>query len=127
MRLLKDIAGATAMEFALVFPAVVAILIGVSQVSYLLWIDNLLHYSVQAAARCAAVGSTTYPCYGSSTANMTSTANALFGMAMDSIPAGTFAANSSCTGSGLEASYTVAVLLIHPVTITAKSCYPSYS
>ena len=127
MKLFRDIRGASALEFGLVLPAITTFIIGIAQVGYLLWIDNLLHYSVDAAARCGAVGSTTYPCYGSGTANMTTTAKALFGMAVATVPAGTFAANTACTGSGLSGSYTVNVLLAKPVTVTAKSCYPTYS
>jgi Flp pilus assembly protein TadG len=131
MTLFSDRGGAAALELGLVFPAFVAFIIGIAQVAYLLWIDNLLHYSVEAAARCGAVASTTYPCPNPddrSTTAMSTAAKNLFTMAMpiNSIPNGTFAANTSCAGSGLLGSYTVHVLLVIPVNVTAKSCFPNY-
>jgi hypothetical protein len=63
-------------------------------------IGNLLHYTVDAAARCLAVGSTTYPC----SANMQNTANALF-----AIGNATFA-NNACSGTGLSSTYDVSIL-----------------
>lgn len=126
MRFFNDKSGATALEFALVFPAVIAFVIGIAQVGYLLWIDNLLHYSVETAARCSAVGSTTYPCVGN---DMVTAAENLFkqAVAVTNIPNGTFTALSPCNGSGLQGSYTVSVLLVVPVTVTANSCYPNFS
>src|SRR6266403_1526355 len=124
MRFFKDKSGATALEFALVFPAVITFIIGIAQVGYLLWIDNLLHYSVETAARCSAVGSTTYPCAGS---DMATAAKNLFqqAVALTNIPISTFTALSPCSGSGLQGSYTVTFLLVAPVTVTANSCYPN--
>ncbi len=134
MRFLKNNSGATALEFALVFPAVIAFIIGIAQVGYLLWIDNLLHYSVETASRCNAVGSTTFPCAGSGTTNMSTAATNLFSqaVALTNIPSGTFSAytTAACSQpsfSGLQASFTVRVLLVIPVTVTANSCYPNFS
>jgi hypothetical protein len=133
MRFLKNNSGAAGLEFALVLPAVIAFLTGIAQVGYILWIDNLLHYSVQTATRCGAVngpsGPYTYPCAGPGTANMTTAAKNLFqqAVAFSAIPAGTFTALSPCSGSGLQGTYTVSFLLAVPVTVTAKSCYPNFS
>lgn len=125
-RFLRDTSGAAALEFGLAFPPFITLILGVLQVGYLLWIDGLLHYSVEEAARCSAIGSTTYPCAGSGASNMVTTADSLFGMAVATIPKGTFGANSACTGSGLAASYSVNFLLAAPVTVHASSCYPNY-
>jgi Flp pilus assembly protein TadG len=142
MRFLRNNSGATALEFALVFPAFLAFVLGIVHVGYVVWIDNLLHYSVETAARCSAVGSTTYPCAGSGTANMTTAAENLFqqAIARSNIPSGTFTALSPCSGSGLQGSYTVGFLLspsepvnsvlrfLHlAVTVTANSCYPNFT
>jgi Flp pilus assembly protein TadG len=126
MRFFKDNKGAAALEFALVFPAVITFIIGIAQVGYLLWIDNLLHYSVETATRCSAIGSTTFPCAGS---DMVTAAKNLFkqAVAVTDIPSGTFTALSPCSGSGLQGSYTVAFLLVVPVTVTANSCYPNFT
>lgn len=127
LRFLRDTSGAAALEFSVAFLPFITLILGVMQVSYLLWIDGLLHYAVEEAARCSAVGSTTYPCAGSGASNMVTTADSLFGMAVAAIPNGTFGANSSCTGSGLTASYSITFLLTMPVTLHASSCYPNYS
>jgi Flp pilus assembly protein TadG len=126
MRFFKSNSGATALEFALVLPAVIAFVVGIIQVGYLLWIDNLLHYSVETAARCGAIGSTTYPCAGS---DMQTAAKNLFqqAVAITNIPSGTFTPLSPCSGSGLQGSYTVSFLLAVPVTVSANSCYPNFS
>jgi Flp pilus assembly protein TadG len=126
-RFLRDTGGAAALEFGLAFLPFITLVLGVLQVGYLLWIDNLLHYAVEEAARCSAVGSTTYPCAGSGASNMVTTADSLLGMAVASIPQGTFGANSACTGSGLTGRYTITFLLAKSVTVNASSCYPNYS
>jgi Flp pilus assembly protein TadG len=134
MKFFSNNSGATALEFALVAPVFFTLIIGVLQFGYVIWIDNILHYSVDVAARCGAVGSTTPPCQGSGVANMQSTANAVFGAAYT--PAPIFIANPSCTGSGLSAtggkvgnvyvSYTVSFLKIVNLRLPADSCYPTY-
>jgi Flp pilus assembly protein TadG len=115
--------GTSVMEFALVAPALFGFVFGIIQTGYVLWIDNLLHYSVDVAARCGAVASTTSPCKGGGFANMEETANALFAMAHAS-GSPTFDANCSATGSGLTGTYEVSFLSIVNLTLTAKSCYP---
>jgi Flp pilus assembly protein TadG len=126
LRLLKDRSGAAALEFGLAFLPFITLILGILQVGYLLWIDGLLHYAVNEAARCGAVGSTTYPCAGSGVGNMVTAADSLFGMAVAPIPNGTFGNNSNCTGSGLTGSYSIRFLLARPVTINVSSCYPNY-
>jgi Flp pilus assembly protein TadG len=132
MKLIRNDSGATALEFALVAPVFFTFIIGILQFGYVLWIDNLLHYSVDVAARCSAVGSITPPC--SNPPNMIDTANAVFGTAHS--PAPIFIANPSCGGSGLSATggkvgnvdvgYTVSFLKIVNLNLTANSCYPTY-
>ena len=127
MNLLKNNRGATAVEFALVALPVLMLIFGIMQTGYIVWIDNLLHISVNTAARCGAIStSTTLPCYGPGLANMTTTANLIF----HPIPFGvsaTFSNNSTCSGdggSGLIGTYPVNFRLFR-LTLTAKSCYPS--
>jgi Flp pilus assembly protein TadG len=121
-KFLQNRDGAAAVEGALILLPILLFFFGIIQTGYILWIDNLLHYSVDAAARCGAVHSTTYPCYGAGLANMQSTANTLFN------PPGsaTFATNT-CSGSGLTGTYQVSILFVTTLTLTAKSCYPDVS
>jgi len=120
MRLFRDDRGATVVEFALVALPVLLFMIGIMQTGYIVWADNLLHVSVDTAARCGAVHSTTLPCSG---ADMASTANTVF----RPLSGATFGNNSNCSadgGAGLVGSYTVNFLAV-TLTLTAQSCYPT--
>jgi Flp pilus assembly protein TadG len=126
MRVFKNQRGATAVEFALVAIPVIWFILGIMQTGWIVWIDNLLHTSVDAAARCGAVQSTTSPCYGSGLANMQKTANLVFGP----MNGATFSNNSNCSndaGAGLIGTYSVSFLFVVNVTFTARSCYPTVS
>jgi Flp pilus assembly protein TadG len=126
MTLLKNNRGATIVEFAIVALPVFVLIFGMMQVGYVLWIDNLLHVSVNAAARCGAVNSSTSPCAGSGSTNMITTAKTVF-LPMSGA---TFNNNASCTangGAGLVGTYSFvfpAYFLFH-LTLTAQSCYPA--
>jgi Flp pilus assembly protein TadG len=127
MKLLKNNRGATAVEFALVALPVFTLIFGVMQTAWVVWVDNLLHASVDTAARCGAVNSMTSPCKGSGSTNMINTAKLVFQPVSN---AATFTDNSntsSCGGSGLNGSYNVSIgigSLAVNITETAKSCYP---
>jgi Flp pilus assembly protein TadG len=126
MKLFKNNHGAAAVEFALVALPVLLFMFGIMQTAYLVWADNMLHVSVDAAARCGGVNSTTSPCNGLGLANMQSTANTVF----RPLSGATFSANATCTadnGSGLVGTYTVNFLQIVNLTLTARSCYPNLS
>jgi hypothetical protein len=120
MKLFKNHRGSTAVEFALVALPVLYLTLGIMQTAWIAWVDNMLHYSVDIAARCGGVGSTISPCSGSGTANMIATAEQVFFMGGNP-----FTVNASCGGSGLVGTYTLNFLLIVNVTVTAKSCYPA--
>src|SRR5215813_618183 len=69
MNLCKNNRGAAAVEFALVALPVLAFIMGIIQFGWVMWVDNLLHISVDTASRCGAVGSTTSPCDGAGPIN----------------------------------------------------------
>ena len=123
---LRNNRGSSAVEFALVALPVLTFILGIIQTSWLMWVDNLLHVSVDTAARCGAVNSTTSPCTGGTTSNMIQTANRVFGP----FPSGSaaFSANtSSCSAgsTGLVGTYNVTIVFVINLTLTAKSCYPT--
>jgi Flp pilus assembly protein TadG len=123
MRFLKNNRGATMVEFALVAIPVIWFILGIMQTSYIVWINNLLQTSVNAAARCGAVGSATLPCYGSGLANMQNTANLVF-----FVSGATFSNNATCSvdgGAGLIGTYNVSIVFVVNLQLTAKSCYPT--
>ena len=123
MNFFKNNRAAAAVEFALVALPVILFIFGIIQTAWVLWIDNLLHVSVDTAARCGAVNSTTPPCAG--TTNMVATADQVFGI----IGGATFNSNNSnCSGdngAGLVGTYNVRMLFVVKLTLTAKSCYPT--
>jgi len=120
-KLFRDNYGGALVDFALVILPVMVFIIGIVQTAWIIWASNMLQSSVEAAARCGAVQSTTFPCNGG---DMVTAANRVF------LPlnGATFSANSgSCAadgGQGLIGTYTVSIL-ITSLTLTAKSCYPT--
>jgi Flp pilus assembly pilin Flp len=54
-QVLRDRSGATAVEFALVAPAYLALLLGVLWLSLLMFTYASLHYTVEESARCASI------------------------------------------------------------------------
>jgi Flp pilus assembly protein TadG len=139
MNFFKNNRGAAAIEFALTALPVMAFIIGIIQFGWVVWIDNLLHISVDAASRCGAIGSVTSPCTGygpvvsgGSLTNMITAANTVF----HPLTGATFTDNTSCSvdagtalqGSGLVGSYHVRIgfgRLAMNLTLTAQSCYPT--
>jgi Flp pilus assembly protein TadG len=116
--------GAAAVEFGLAILPVMFFILGIIQTSYVLWADNLLHFAVDTAARCGAIGSTTSPCDVSG--SMVTTAETVF----KPLTGGTFTNNSTCsaggTGNGLVGTYNIRILTVN-LTLTAGSCYPILS
>src|SRR4051794_32585573 len=108
MRILRNDIGATALEFAVVFPIILMFTLGVIQIACLIWMDNLLHYSVDVAARCYVTGRKTAPC--DSSGDMINTATSIVGSFATAFgDAPTFSINTACQGSGgsgLTVTYT---------------------
>ena len=123
--LFKNDRGATVVEFALVALPLFMFILGIIQTAWIVWTANLLHMSVDAAARCGAVNSTTSPCSGSGSANMISAATTVF----QPLSGASFASNASCAadgGAGLVGTYNVSILVAN-LTLTESSCYPTVS
>jgi Flp pilus assembly protein TadG len=120
--LFKNNRGAAVVEFALTALPVFMFIFGIIQTAWVVWADNLLHASVDAATRCVAVGSATSPCQG--TSGGVAAANTVFAP----LSGATFTSNSSCSAgsTGLAGTYTVAILYgVINLTLTAQSCYPN--
>jgi Flp pilus assembly protein TadG len=123
MNIFKNNRGATLVEFALVALPVMLFVVGIIQIAWVLWSDNLLHVAVNAAARCAAIGSTTPPCGGNTVPEMVSTATTVFAP----LSGAKFQNNGPCTsdgGSGVVGTYTVTILYVVNLTLVSNSCYP---
>ena len=120
-RLLRDHAGAAAVEFALVVPAFLMLLIGVMELGRLMWTQNALHYAVEEAARCSAVD--TNICSSTSTAQ--SFAAGRSGLAFAT---SVFTVTKTSCGWQVSASYPflfVGFLSEYSVTLHAQACYPT--
>jgi len=114
--------GASAVEFALVFPVFVLMVFGICEFGRALWTQSLLDYAVQTAARCGAVDTATC---ASNTATVT---YAVQSSAPLTIPSRDFTASTQTCGSQVTGSYpfTFVVPQLFPfnVTLSAQACYP---
>ena len=57
--LTKDLRGSAAIQFGLVAPSLLLLLLGIMEIGRMLWTTNALHYSVEEAARCASINAAT--------------------------------------------------------------------
>jgi Flp pilus assembly protein TadG len=116
--------GSAIVEFAVVLPVLVTLLFGTFEFGRVLWIMNALHYSVQQAARCAAVNATLCD-------NASDIQAYAAGLAGAGIPSSAFSYSATTCGSVngnlVSASYTVPLFIpyfsLNP-TLTAQSCFP---
>lgn len=122
LSLLRDRGGASALEFGLVALPLLAFLFGIIETGRLLWIQNALHYAVQAAARCATIDTTVCD-------NPADTANFAAHSASVALSPSVFTAsvNTGNSCNQVAASYPTALnipLVSVSVTLTASACYP---
>lgn len=120
--LLKARAGTTAVEFALIAPALFTILFGALEFGRLLWTQAALHYAVEEAARCASVT----PTVCGTSAQITSyAANAVTPLTIASTA---FTSTTPSCGHQVSASFNyqfvVTGLFPFTPTLTAQACFP---
>ena len=115
-------AGATAVEFALVAPALFLTLFGAIEFGRLLWTQAALHFAVEEAARCASV---TPSVCGTSAQISSYAANAVSPL---DIAASAFTATTPSCGHRVSASFNyqfvVTGLFPFTPTLTAQACFP---
>lgn len=104
--------GATAVEFAVVFPAFVTIVLIIIEFGQLLWIMNTINYAVEDSARCGAVD--TIDC-GTTTQIQALGAHRALGL----VPAGDFTVTYGPVC--VSANYSFPAM---PLTFSFKSCHP---
>ena len=121
-QLRRDASGATAVENAIVLPIFFLFLFVVFEAGLFCWAQTSLQFSVEAAARCAAVNSTLC---GTNTSVQSYAASQMWGM---SVPTSDFTVSQPSCGHEVTASYpfSFAVPLVHKaaITLTAQSCHP---
>jgi Flp pilus assembly protein TadG len=118
---IKESAGSTALEFALIAPVLFTLILGGLEFGRLLWTQSALNYSVQAGSRCWAMG-----ICGSATA---AKAAAVAAAPQLNFPTSTFTATSGATcGCKMSASYSyrflVSGLMPTNPTLSAQVCVP---
>ena len=119
-RALFDRVGATAVEFAILGPLLLVLLIGIIEFGRMLWVENALQYAVAQAARCMTVD--TSVC--GSTRETQDFAASSSGM---SFPTSIFLVGPAACGNKVTASYPftfAAGLFPYAITLDAQSCYP---
>jgi len=120
-RLRRDEDGATALEFALVLPALVLLIIGIMETGRVVWVQNALNYSVDQAARCASVDKITCGSATQIQAYAGTQSGAGFSASVFTV---------SVAGCGIVVSGSAPVSLHIPfatssLTLSAQSCYPN--
>ena len=114
--------GATAVENAIVLPVFFLFIFAVIEAGILCWTQTSLQFSVESAARCAAVNSTLC---GTSTAVQTYAASQVWGL---SVPSSDFNVSQPSCGHEVTISYPFSFIVpvVHPgtITLTAQSCHP---
>jgi Flp pilus assembly protein TadG len=115
-----DDRGATAVEFALISPLMVVILIGIMGISLMLLSIGSMHFAVEAAARCASVNQIVCNSPGAVVAYANSRYSGAFITPV-------FTYSTAACGNQVSASitYTLNVGMFKPsVPLSATSCFP---
>ena len=114
--------GTTAVEFALLAPAIFLILFGAIEFGRLMWTQAALHFAVQEAARCASV---TPSVCGTSNQITAYAANAI---SPTNIASTAFTSTTPSCGHQVSASFAyqfvVTGLFPFTPTLTAQACMP---
>lgn len=116
----RDDRGATAVEFALVAPAAIMLLVGIVSLSIMLLSVGSMHYAVEAAARCASA----IPTVCSTSSATVAYANSRYSGALIS-PVFTYVAAACGNKVSATATFTLEVgMFRQSVPLSATSCFP---
>jgi Flp pilus assembly protein TadG len=119
-RLGRDARGATALEFGLILPAFVMLVIGVINVAQLSYAVSSMNYAVQEAARCSALNKTSC---GNDTA-VVSYAQAKY---LGPLIGPTFTPSTAGCGHTVVGTATFrlnAALFVYNIPLRAEACFP---
>jgi Flp pilus assembly protein TadG len=122
--------GSTAVEYAIILPAMLMFVLGLLDSGRLLWSYATLSRSVEAAARCAAVNTTLC---GSTTATRTYAAGEAWGLALT---ASAFTATAATCGAQVAGTMNFKFVIpwfyvaapfgaSNAITLNATACYPT--
>jgi Flp pilus assembly protein TadG len=114
--------GVVAIEFAIIFPVAMLLVLGLAEFGRALWYQSTLDYSVQSAARCGAVNSA-----ACSTASQIQQYAVAMASGLPVTTSNFTVAKPSC-GVQVSASYVFQTilpqLLPYTMNLTATACYP---
>jgi Flp pilus assembly pilin Flp len=119
-RLASDQGGATALEYALVLPAFIMLLLGTISTSQLASIASSMHFAVQEAARCSAVNRTAC---GTASATVAYAQTRYRGPDVDPL----FVSTTDGCGHTVRATASFELdvgLMTFDVPLAAEACYP---
>ena len=117
---LTDDRGATAVEFAIIAPAVVMLLVGIMSLSLILFAIGSMHFAVEDAARCASAR----PTVCSSAATTVAYAQSRYSGAL-ATPVFTYATPACGFQVSASVTYTFDVgMYRQAVPLSATSCFP---
>jgi Flp pilus assembly protein TadG len=122
LRFCRSVRGATALEFAILSPVFIMIVVGGVNLGLLLFSVGSLHYAVEAAARCASVK--TAVCADASTIQSYAR-SAYFGPTISP----TFTYSTASCGNLVSASATFVLdagMLRYSVPLSASACFPKF-
>ena len=126
--LLAARSGSVALEYGIVAPALLVMMLGIMDVGRLMWSYTTLHRAVEAAARCGAVNETLC---SSSSQVVSYAASETWGL---SVQEGTFSVSEEACGQQVAAEYNVTLFMPwlwaetdpwpNSITLTTSACYP---
>ncbi len=122
-RFLRDTCGTAAIEFAILSTVFFALIFGILEGGYIIYLNLGIQHATEMAARCASVNTTTC----SDTASIKNYAvSQAYGI---SPPASAFSYSQTACGNRVSASYAYSFLGsyfwgVTSVTLTGSSCFP---
>jgi Flp pilus assembly protein TadG len=119
-RVVRGQGGTAAVEFALIAMPLLVMLFGAFEIGRLMWIQNALHFSVEEAARCASVNSTSCGSASAIQSYAADRSGALF-------TAANFSVSTPTCGNQVSATYPISLTVPYvtfAVTLTAQACFP---
>jgi Flp pilus assembly protein TadG len=121
--------GAVAIEYALILPILLLLVLGTMDVGRLLWTYTALSHAAEAAARCAAVNTTTC---GNDAQIRTYATSQAWGL---NVSASDFTVSKPSCGVQIKATYDFAFIVpwfpqfggtpLGTITLDATACYPA--
>jgi Flp pilus assembly protein TadG len=120
---IEDCRGVSALEFAVLLPLFLSLIIGLMQFGQVMWTQSALQHAVEMAARCASIN--TAAC-GSAAQIRDYAVTQAYGL---TIPAATFTPSTVACGNQVLASFPftldIPLLPLPALTLSARSCYPA--